>query len=487
MSKLTQMLSTNLSIKEQLSYAGGIFGNAMGQDSVHTYGDKFARNFMGVDENQMLIKENITTIVSFFVPPIAGALYDKQQKRGSTYLRRFSLIMPIPFAITSLLLFIVPSSSAAFNFIWSLACTLIFEIADAFFDIAMATLGLRMCDVPSDRKNFFTMSSLASSLGSMLPGWIIPIIVGSTNDPIMKEKLYFIVALVFAIIGFGSMLLPYFMVKDRPAIAIGARQDDKKLQWSKEKVLAILHNRPFIVLQFSLLSDMIRQITYSLLPYLYEDTLGDIRMKAIIDTISGTLAYGGLLTVPFIGNKVSARNILVGGYSYTAFFYAIMSMFNINFNLEKIRKKRYIIGILIGFAGMPNYAQGASRKIIVADSTDYMEWYSEKTYGSAIRSDGILSSAQTLIGKFINLARANLYNLIFKFIGYKSKDLTSGKPTVQTPETLKGIFRTFTLCGLLGNTLSAIAFLFDNYTGKKKEAIYAELLEMRKKRNLSEE
>ena len=66
----------------------------------------------------------------------------------------------------------------------------------------------------------------------MLTGWIIPIIVGSTNDPIMKEKLYFIVALVFAIIGFGSMLLPYFMVKDRPAIAIGARQDDKKLHWS---------------------------------------------------------------------------------------------------------------------------------------------------------------------------------------------------------------------------------------------------------------
>ncbi|MBR0120852.1 MAG: hypothetical protein IJM10_03590, partial [Clostridia bacterium] len=42
-----------------------------------------------------------------------------------------------------------------------------------------------------------------------------------------------------------------------------------------------------------------------------------------------------------------------------------------------------------------------------------------------------------------------------------------------------GIYKIVSLCGLLGNILPALAFLFDNYSGKNKEKIYAELLEMR--------
>ncbi len=40
----------------------------------------------------------------------------------------------------------------------------------------------------------------------------------------------------------------------------------------------------------------------------------------------------------------------------------------------------------------------------------------------------------------------------------------------------------FILFGVIGNFLASATYLFDNYTGKKKEAIYADLQEMRAKR-----
>ena len=211
----------SLSFKEQLGYAGGIFGNCMGQDSIGTYADKFNRNFMGISNKLLLVKGNITTVLSFLIPPAAGALYDAPTKPGrKSNLRKALFAAPVPFAITSLLLFIVPSSSPIFNFIWVLFFDLIFSISDTFYDIAMSALALKILSDPKDRKNFYTLSALASSLGSMLPGWLIPIVVGTTDDVTRQQWLYFFVAFGFAVIGVASMYTPYMTIDEKRDFAV---------------------------------------------------------------------------------------------------------------------------------------------------------------------------------------------------------------------------------------------------------------------------
>ena len=474
----------SLSFKEQLGYAGGIFGNCMGQDSIGTYADKFNRNFMGISNKLLLVKGNITTVLSFLIPPAAGALYDAPTKPGrKSNLRKALLAAPVPFAITSLLLFIVPSSSPIFNFIWVLFFDLIFSISDTFYDIAMSALALKILSDPKDRKNFYTLSGLASSLGSMLPGWLIPIVVGTTDDVTRQQWLYFFVAFGFAVIGVASMYTPYMTIDEKRDFAVQTQikeKDKEKIKWDRKTVSMILHNRPFVVMQLSVIFDTIRRVTYDTLPYLYDDTFGDYGMKAIIDMISGALSYAGLLAVPFVGKKVSARNMLAGGYAYTGFFYVIMSLFNIGFDVAKMRKKRYLVGVFIGLAGMPNAAMGAARSILVADSTDYMEWYARKKYNEKLRSDGMLIAAQNIVSKAANLLKTNLYNILFTIIKYVPKDPGSKVKPVQTDSTLRGIYSIITFCGLAGNLLSALTFALDNYDGKNREKIFAELVEMRK-------
>lgn len=490
----TNVLSTDgLTVREQIGYSGGIFGNCMGQDSVGTYGDTFNRDFLGISNKMLLIKENISTVASFILPPVIGAWYDKPTVEGKkSNISRALKGAPIPFAIASLLLFIVPTTSAAYNFFWALFLGLFFNIADTFFDMAMSAMALKLVQKPSDRKNFYTVTSIASTLGSMLPGWIIPIIVDTTDDVTKQQWLYFFVAAGFTVIGVASMYAPYFEICKKKdlilqSVKVKTYKEEPKISWDRETVKLISHNRPFVILQLSLLFDMIRQVTYTTLPFLYRETFDDYSMKAIIDMISGILSYIGLFSVPVVAKRFSARNILAGGYAYTSFFYLIMSMFNIGFNLKRIRKYRYVIGILLGLAGMPNAAQGVARKILVADSTDYMEWYAVKNGISVTRCDGLLVATQSIVSKINSLIKTNLYNGLFIAIKYIPKDPASNVKVIQTDSTLQGIFNIVSICGLVGNSLAAICLMFDNYTGKRKEKIYTELTEMREVRAKTEE
>ncbi len=481
----------SLTVKQQLGYSGGIFGNSMGQDSVGTFSDKFERDYVGIDSDHMMVKDLISKSIGFVLPPFIGKWYDTPSKNGRrSHIRTALSIMPIPFAVLSTLMFVVPSDTFPLksnpelvNFYWAFLLGLFFSIVDCFYDLAMDAFGLKLCRKPQDRKNFFSLVSLASSLGSMLPGWLIPIIVGKASSTADEQRRYFFVALVFCVIGTITMYSPVFTMRNTIDECVHRLEEAHTanehgadaVHWNRETVFAILHNRPFLVMQLSREFEMVRQISYKLLLYLYKEVLDKYGMKAIVDIISGTLAYVGVLLVPKIGKKVPARSILIGGYAYTGLFYVVMGLFNLKFDLARLRKLRWVIGACIGLAGMPNYAQAAAKKIIAADSTDYMEWYGYKRFGTPIRSDGILSSAGSVNTKIIDILSTILYNSLFKVVGYKEKDVNTDEKPVQTVDTLRGIFLMFTVCGIVGNLLAALTFVFDNFTGSRKQKIMEEL------------
>lgn len=468
----------SFTIKEQFGYAGGIFGNAMGQDSIDTFDDIFVRTYMFEETKYYLITiiENILMIFNFITSPIAGTILDTPARPGKkTPSKILTGTMPIPFAIASLLLFIVPSANSTTNFVWFLVFKLIFKTVDSFYDLSLNTLSLRMTNNANDRKNFYTIATLAASLGSMLPGWVIPVIVERSDDPEKQKYLYFVCALIFCVIGFAGMVAPYFTLDEK--LKVVERPKKSAIVWDRQTISTLLHCRSFIVLEAATFFEQVRQLSYKLLNYMYRDVLDKYGMKVIVDGISGGLSYAGLAAIPFLGKKFSARTILSGGFAYTGIFYAIMATFLFKFNVSKIRKYKWIIGVLIGLAGMPNNAISASKKIIVGDATDYMEWYSEKTFGTPIRSEGLVSAAQSIFNNIFNLIRTNFYNISFQKIGYKSA--VNSETIVQPESAIKGIFLMFTLCGVVGNFLASASYLFDNYTGNKKTEILAELDEMR--------
>ena len=264
------------------------------------------------------------------------------------------------------------------------------------------------------------------------------------------------------------MMVPCMTLKERNLVL--PPKDNKKVNIDYKLILL---NRPLLLLCLSQCIDSVRQVCYNSLPFFYKQTLNKYSMKTYVETASATLSYGGLLALPFTGRKFSSRDVLVLGYLHTGICYLLLSLFGY--------KHLWLVGILIALGGLPNYAMGAARRILLADSTDYMEWKSYKKYGVAQRNEGMIFAFNTMINRIAALWKELLVNGGLALIGYQSAQMVGGEmvEAVQTPETLHGIFLLVVVPGIVGNLLPSLIMMFDNFTGKRKAKIMEELEEIR--------
>ena len=458
------MENPDVAFKEQVGYVSGVFGNCMGQDSVSTYTDQFMYDYMGLKSGHVVAMKSTTTAANILIAPIVGALLDNNRS-GKGNARSFMMASAIPFTLASVLLFVVPSGSLMFNVIWSFVLYLTFNIADTFYDVALSTLSVRMTPNAKSRKNFYTVAQVASTLGSMFPGWLVPIIIEAMDSDYNSEKwAFFTVALLFGILGLFTMLVPCMTLKERNIVL--PPRDDKKV---KIDYKLILLNRPLLLLCLANCVESVRRVCYNSLPFFYKQTLGRFGMKTYVEMGSSALSYAGLFSVPFIGRRLSSRDIVVAGYMHTAVCYILLAIFGY--------KNLWIVGILIALGGLPNAGMSAAKRVLLADSTDYMEWKSYQKYGVAQRNEGMVFAFSTMVSRIADLWKELLVNGGLALIGYQSAQNIGGQmvEAVQTPETLHGIFLLVAVPGIIGNLIPGIIMMFDNFTGKRKEKIMAEL------------
>lgn len=476
--------NASYSSKDQLGYCGGLFGNSMGQDIASEFADIFARDYMGIKAKKITLFDNIALFFGFLSGTLSGYILDTPEKPGKkTMAKRISAIAPLPFTIASVMMFVVPSSSTSVNYIWKCIFHLIFNISDVFYDASMNAMSLRITTDPKDRKNFYTVGTLSAVLGSMLPAWLIPILVDRAGSHEAEQTYYFFTTLAFSVIGLITMFVPYFLMQEK--VHLTKRPEQEKLVWDKQTVMALLHNRTFIVTELGTLFEMVRKLSYRLLTYLYRDVLLDFDLSAPMGALSGSLGYVGLLSVPILTKRFSPRTIISGGFAYTGFFFTLIGLFGRNQSVQALRKRKLLFGLLIALSGMPNHAISASKKILVGNATDYMEWYAEKEYGKPIRAEGFISAVQSALGNVFNVICTNLYDFGFHRLDYDTTVIRAPKGLPErTDKTIFGLFRMMVLFGVIGNCLAALTYLFENYNGKRKEAVETELAEMRARRQL---
>lgn len=452
-------------LREQLGYSSGIMGNSMAQD-VEAYAlTLFLTRFMGIAASYVLILELTAKIANIIVDPLAGVILDRKGKHGRSRAKAFTLVMPFPLAISSILLFVVPGIRLTARIVYVFVFYLIYCISDGFYDMSLSTISARMTTNPNDRKNFYTVAQFASTLGGMLPSGLIPVFVALYMD---KEALiYLLFAIFFGVVGFALMIVPYFTLREKTAAA-----------WRKETPVALnfkalMLNRPMWCLILSQIVDSVRQVCYSGLAYFYLETLDTFWMASVAGTISVTLSYLGIAAVPFIGAKLSSRDIIMYGYFYTGVLYILFLLVGY--------RSLLVVALIVGFAGLPNGAMSSSRNILLADSTDYMEYMTWKKYGEPVRSEAMVFALRSTAARISGFWKSLLFPAGLVLIGYVSAK-SFGSTTisvVQSAETLNGIFYLITISGIVGNIVPGIIMSFDHYTGKRKERILKELYAMR--------
>lgn len=452
-------------IKEQLGYSSGIMGNSMTQDVEAYVLTLFLVRFMGISSAVVLILMAVAKVVNIIVDPVAGVLLDKRTKSGRSMAKAMLLLSPFPLAVSSILLFVVPGLNLNARIAYVFIFYFIYCIADGFYDMSMMTISVRMTTNPVDRKNFYTVSQFASTLGGMLPSGLIPIFVAAYMEH--EATIYLVFAIVFGLIGLAMMLVPYFALKEKTTAKW------RKPATAKLNFKALSLNRPMWLLIISGIISSVRTVCYGLLAFFYLETLEAFWMASVVGAISATLSYIGIAIVPFIGSKMSSRDIIAYGYLLTGIMYVILLMAGY--------QSFVLIAICIGIAGLPNGAMSASRKILLADSTDYMEYMMWKKYDEPIRCESMVFAINSMASRLSGLWKDLLLPAGLLIIGYVSAK-SFGSTTinvVQSNQTLDGIFYLLTVTGIVGNLIPALIMFFDNYTGKRKEMMLRELNEMR--------
>lgn len=458
----------SLPLKEQLGYAGGRFGNEMAQDVVGSFLTLFLAKYVGIEAAMITVLTGAIRIINILCDPVAGTIIDRGFGAGRrNVLKPLLLLTPFPIAVTSILLFVIPAKGITFRIIWVAAFYIIYTITDNFYDMSLSTMSVRMCSDPKDRKDFYTLGQFAASLGVTLPGGVIPIFISIyKNDFKAQGYVYLVAGIVFGVLGLAAMLAPYFTVQERNPL-ISVKQPKVALN-----AKALLLNKPMLLVSGAEIMESVRKICYSALAFFYLETLNAFWLSTVVGAVSVVLNYIGMLLVPFIGKKIPPRSMMVYGYLYSGFCYLLLLLVGY--------QSLWLVGTVIAISGFPNGMLHAAKKIILADSTEYMEWKTWKKYGTPIRSDGMVFALHSMANR-INIFFSSIFlPLGLTVIGYVSAEVVNGETVevTQSAATLRGIFYLVTIPGIAGNFLPSLIMFFDNYTGKYKEDILAELAQM---------
>ena len=107
------------------------------------------------------------------------------------------------------------------------------------------------------------------------------------------------------------------------------------------------------------------------------------------------------------------------------------------------------------------------------EAMDYCEWK------NGYRTEAMTSVAKGMASKVAGSVSGVVSTALKKMIGYDQDAYTSG---VEQPDYVKFyLFAMFTIVPAVTGALGIVPMLFYDLNGKKKETMYAELLERRKK------
>ena len=77
----------SLTLKEQLGYASGRFGNEMGQDVVGTFLTIFLAKYVGIEAAMITVFMGVSRILNVLCDPVAGTILDRglgKKRRNAT-------------------------------------------------------------------------------------------------------------------------------------------------------------------------------------------------------------------------------------------------------------------------------------------------------------------------------------------------------------------------------------------------------------------
>lgn len=402
--------------------------------------------------------------------PLMGAIIDKTRTRYGK-LRPFLLLVPLPLAVTTILLFSGPiiladTKQTIIKIIYMYVSYFLWELFYTLGDIPFWGMSAAISPTPSDRTRCISSARFLSGIIGGLSTSILVLLMDFSENNIINISLpqvFCLMSVIAATFGMGLFSLAGFKCKER---VIQSVKEPSVIEGFK----VLIKNKPLLLIVCGNVIGTLGGLAGVFQTYYFAEVININSLFLIINlpgTIFGWVTY---LIIPKLKKKLDNRQIVfLNGFTRVVVA-AIVFLIGINSysNVKVIIPLLLVQNLIFSFFNTINMVIPTE---MIGDTIDYMEWKTGE------RNEGVSFSVLTFVGKLTGSVSTSVATAILPFIGLTYKTVNGVQTTVKGDHTDLWIWAFFILIPQVLGLLGLIPYIWYDLTGNKLEKIRADLKE----------
>ncbi|MBQ9227318.1 MAG: MFS transporter [Eubacterium sp.] len=458
-------------VKENLAYgfanAGQVFGYNLFAGG---YLSLFFIKVFGIPEKAVATMILVLGIWDTVNDPLMGGIVDKTRTRYGK-LRPYLLIVPIPLAIATILVFAGPEiladvKSTTVKIIYMYVSYFIWELLYTLGDVPFWGMSTAISPLPSDRTRAISTARFISGLLGGLSMTFLPVMMDFTNNGVWELTLaqdFLILALIAAFFLVTLFSLAGRKTKERVVQSV---KEPSVLEGFK----VMFRNKPLLLIIIGNVLGTLTGLAGVFQTYYYAEVLNlssAVLWISLPGTIFGFLTY---LLIPKIKKRFDNRQIVMLNIVVRFLTGLITFLAGLKFYHTSVLAISIILMVQNFVFSFFNTINMVIPTEMIGDTVDYMEWKTGE------RTEGVTFSVLTFVGKLTGSVSTSIGAALLPVIGLSFTQLPDGGTVANKGEkTDLYIWALFTLVPWALGLLSLIPYCFYDLTGKKLAQIREEM------------
>lgn len=458
-------------VRENLAYGFANAGQVFGYNLVAGgYLSLFFTKVFGIPEEAVATMILVLGIWDTVNDPIMGGIIDRTRTRYGK-LRPYLLIVPIPLAIATIMLFAGPeiladTKSTVIKIVYMYISYFIWEFFYTLGDVPFWGMSTAISPSPSDRTRAISSARFISSILGGLSTTILVVMMDLSNSGAWGLTLsqdFLILAVVAAVMILGLFSLAGRKTKERVVQSV---KEPSVLEGFK----VMFKNKPLMLIIIGNVIGALSGLAGVFQTYYYSEVLNlnsAVLWINLPGTIFGFLTY---LLIPKVKKKLDNRQIVMLNLVCRFVVGTLVFVLGLKFyntNILVISILLMIQNFVFSFFNTINMVIPTE---MIGDTVDYMEWKTGE------RNEGVSFSVLTFVGKLTGSVSTSLGTALLPVIGLTFTTNQAGESvTMKGEHTDLFVWALFTCIPYLLGLLSIIPYLFYDLTGKKLEKIRADM------------
>ncbi len=483
---------TYIGKKEMWMFALGSGGQGMVYAMMSSYISDYYMSVLHLAPVFVLLLMLLARLWDAINDPLMGIIVDKSNpKRGK--MKPYILYAAIPVSVLTILMYLSPDLPQGTLMVYSAIVYVLWGMCYTMADVPFWSLPNIITPNANERNSFLSFVKIFNSVGSALPevlflaaGFVLPMIISTSDPQEFNKKKYLIIAVTVTAIGMAFYINSYFHIKERVKAPSRERKPGEpstlKRVFSCKPLLCVIAMGVLSSGRYMVQAAAIHVGRYAF--YIGPDLTGMTLAErtAAIDASVSTVKtifqvcaivgmFGATLLMPKLMKKFDYKKLLITtclmGF-VSSIFTTIIGWFTAN------------LFVCIPFVIISCIPLGVINTISMAMIYDCLDFMELKT---GIRDNALGTACQGFINKLGSALSTCGIVVMYMVIGFKPAEMLSSTVIVAANELTRAQnFAIFSLVSVVPGVsmlLCSIPMFFYEISGKKKADMQAALAEKR--------